>query len=124
MTLTLGPEWQRELWVSPYRIRFELDGGGDLAQRYVTRFTTSYDRARQLARAALPTENLAGIIAAFPDPSMEMNAKWHGWEAGTGFDHLKVLGVSTDDALATWDGYWWPEFRRTTPNKSRGSIAP
>ncbi|MGL3821468.1 DUF3885 domain-containing protein [Sphingopyxis sp. R3-92] len=108
MTLSPGPNWQRDLWISPYWLRFELDDG-EHAGRYVTKFTTSYDRARKLARMALPSEIVVGIIAAFPDPSMELNADWLGWTTGTGFEHLAQLGVSTDSAFAEWGGFWWPD---------------
>ena len=104
MTLTLGPQWERDLWRSPHRLRFGLNEGG----AYVTMFTTSYDRARSLARAALSTEEPIGVIAANPDPKNELGAEYYGWLSGTGFDHLKKLGVPTEDALATWTGYCWP----------------
>jgi hypothetical protein len=86
VTFSLGPEWERDLWGSPYRLRFELNEGG----AYVTMFTSSYDRA------------------AYPDPSREMGAEWHGWTNRSGFDHLEELGVPTEPALATWSGYCWP----------------
>jgi hypothetical protein len=105
MTLCLGSDWESDLWASPYRLRFELNEGG----AYVTRFTRSYDRARCLARAAIPTDDLVGVIAAYPDPKRELGAKWHGWMTGTGFSHLEKLGVPTEPALATWSDYWWPE---------------
>lgn len=108
MPLSLGPDWERDLWASPYRLRFELNEGGAYVTRYVTKFTRSYDRARCLARAALPTDGLVGIIAAYPDPKREMGAEWLGWMDGTGFDHLEKLGVPTEPTLATWSGYWWP----------------
>lgn len=102
--LSLGPDWERDLWASPYRLRFELNEGG----AYLTMFTSSYDRARCLARAALPTDDLVGVIAAYPDPKRELGAKRLGWMNGTGFDHLEKLGVPTEPALATWSGYCWP----------------
>lgn len=108
MTFSFGPEWQSDIWASPYWLRFELADGAYLSS-YVTRFTNSFDRARRLARMALPTKNIIGIIAAYPDPSLEMSAEWHEWTTGTGFEHLEKLGVSTDVALASWRGYWWPD---------------
>ncbi|MXO60124.1 DUF3885 domain-containing protein [Altererythrobacter salegens] len=104
MTLTLGPDWERNLWASPHRLRFGLNEGG----AYLTMFTTSYDRARCLARAALPTDGLIGVIAAYPDPRTDIRAEQHGWMGGTGFDYLEELGVPTKAALATWKGYCWP----------------
>ena len=108
MSLAFGPDWQRDLWTSPYRLRFELTHG-DYAERYVTKFTRSYDRARKLARLALPSDSLIGIIAALPEPSKELNAGRLGWTTGTGFEHLSKLGVSTDVTLAEWAGFWWPD---------------
>jgi len=58
MAVSLGLDWQRDLWTSPYRLRFELNQGGP----YVSMFTSSYDRARALARAALPTNEVIGVI--------------------------------------------------------------
>ena len=108
MTLSLGPDWQRDVWTSPYRLRFELDDGEYLG-RYVTKFTTSYDRARKLARIALPSENVVGIIAAFSEPSRELSAERLGWTTGTAFGHLAEMGVQTDAPLAEWEGFWWPD---------------
>lgn len=107
MQLVLGQDWQRALWASPYRLRFALNEDGDYLNRYVTRFTASYDRARRIARHVFPADTVVGIIAEYPEPKREMTAEWHGWMAGTGFDHLEKLGVSTKRAIATWRGYWW-----------------
>jgi hypothetical protein len=104
MALTLDADWQRELWMSPYRLRFELNQGGP----DVNMFTGSYDRARTLARAALPTENIIAVVAAFPDPKRELGAKSKGWMKSGAFEILDEMGVATDPALATWAGYWWP----------------
>lgn len=108
MTLSLGPDWQRDLWESPYRLRFELSYGEYLG-RYVTKFTMSFDRVRKLARMALPSESLVGIIAAFPEPHLDIAADRLDWTTGTGFEHLAKLGVSTETALSEWEGYWWPD---------------
>lgn len=108
MSLSLIPNWQRDLWASPYRLQFELSDGEYLG-RYVTKFTASYDRARKVARAALPSGSIVGIIAAFPEPSREMNAERLGWTTGTAFEHLAELGVSTEAPLAEWEGCWWPD---------------
>jgi hypothetical protein len=108
MTLSLGRNWQHDLWISRYRLRFELDDG-DYIGRYVTKFTTSYDRARKLARAVLPSDNVVGIIGAFPDPSVDLDADRLGWTTGTGFDHLAKLGVPTGAAFAEWEDFWWPD---------------
>ena len=103
MALSLGPEWHRELWASPYRLRFELCQGDS----YVNMFASGYDRARALARAALPADELIGVIAAYPNPKRELGAKWRGWRKSTGFELLEKMGVSTEPAIATWQGYWW-----------------
>lgn len=105
MILSLGPDWERELWASPFRLRFELNQGG----AYVNMFTSSYDRARVLARAALRTDDLVGVIAAYPDPKRELGAKWRGWTKGTAFGHLEEMGVPTEPHLATWSGYRSPD---------------
>jgi hypothetical protein len=105
MALLLGPDWQRDLWASPYRLRFELNQGGP----YVSMFTRGYDRARALARAALPTNELTGIIAVYPDPKREIGAKWRGWTEGAAFETLKEMGVPTESKVAEWAGCWWPE---------------
>lgn len=105
MTIPLGPDWERRLWASPYRLRFELNRGAS----YVTMFTSSYDRARVLARAALRTDNLVGVIAAYPDPQRDAGAKQRGWKKGTAFGHLEEMGVPTEPNLATWTGYPWPD---------------
>ena len=103
MAISFGPDWQRELWASPYRLRFALNQGGS----YVNMFTSAYDRARVLARAALPANEVIAIVAAFPNPKRELGAKWRGWTKGTAFELLDKMGVPTEPALAAWTGYWW-----------------
>ncbi len=106
MTLQLGPDWQNELWVSPFSLRFELSDGEHVG-RQVTKFINSFERARALARLALPGERIVGIIAGFPEPSLMAGAEWREWTTGTAFDHLTNLGVPSDACLASWTGYWW-----------------
>lgn len=103
MAFSFGPDWQRDLWGSPYRLRFELNRSGS----YMNMFTSSYDRARALARTALPSDEVVGIIAAYPNPKRELGAKWRGWTKGTSFELLAAMGVSTEPAMASWEGYWW-----------------
>ena len=105
MALTLDVDWQRKLRTSPYRLRFELNQGGP----YVNMFTSSYDRARTLARAALPAEEIIAVVAAFPDPKRELGAKSKGWTKSSAFKILDEMGVPTDPAMATWAGSWWPD---------------
>ena len=105
MAIILGAEWQRDLWASKYRLRYELSGGG----AHVSMFTKAYDRARALARAALPGDELVGIIAAYPAPKKEVGARWRGWMKGTAFEILHEMGVSTDREIASWGGYWWAQ---------------
>lgn len=107
MSLSLGPEWQRDLLRSPYWLRFELDDG-EYVGRYVTKFINSYDRARKLVRKALPSDEIVGIIAAFPNPSLDLNAQRLGWTAASGFEELADLGVSTEAAFEEWEAFWWP----------------
>jgi Domain of unknown function (DUF3885) len=103
--ITFGPQWQRELWESPYRLRFALSTGG----RYLNMFTSAYDRARSLARAALPSEQVIAVVAAFPDASKKIRAKRRGWLRRRAYDVLKEMGVPTTQAEATWKDYTYPQ---------------
>jgi hypothetical protein len=105
MAISFGPDWQRQLWASPYRLRFELNQGG----RYVNMFTSSYDRARCLARAALPSEQVIAVIAANPDPSKELGARRRGWNRRAAYDVLGEMGVPTIVSEATWMGFIYPD---------------
>jgi len=105
MALSLGPDWQCDLWASQYRLRFALSQGGS----NVNMFTSSYDRARALARAAIPTNHVVGVIAANPDPKRELGAKWRGWSKGTAFGLLEEMGVPIESKIAEWVGYCYPE---------------
>src|SRR5262245_47662443 len=104
MAIIFGPDWQRDLWASPYRLRFELNQGGS----YVNMFTRAYDRARCLARAALPAEQVVAVIAALPEPSKELGAKRKGWARGSAYELLHEMGVPTIPSEATWTDYFWP----------------
>jgi hypothetical protein len=104
MAISFGPGWQRELWASPYRLRFALNQGGS----YVNMFTVSYDRARCLARAALPSERVIAVIAAYPNPSKELGATSRGWTGRAAYDVLGEMGVSTTPSEAAWVGYTYP----------------
>jgi Domain of unknown function (DUF3885) len=104
MAIILGPDWQRELWASPYSLRFELNRGGS----YINMFTSAYDRARCLARAALPSEQVIAVIAAYPNPSLEPAAKWREWDQGSAFDELTKMGVPTVPSEACWKGHVYP----------------
>jgi len=103
-TINFGPDWQRELWDSPYRLRFELSTGG----ANLTQFIGAYDRARSLARAALPSDNVVAIIAAYPKTTRRM-AKWPSWARRAPFVLLDEMGVPTAPAEATWSGHTDPE---------------
>jgi hypothetical protein len=103
--IRFGPDWQRELWASPYRLRFELNQGGS----YVTMFTSAYDRARRLARAALPSERVVAVIAAIPNPSKELGATWRGWTRRAAYDVLEEMGVPTEPSEAAWIGHVYPQ---------------
>ena len=102
MAIILGEKWARELWASEYRIRFELrpDGGA-----YVTKFTTAYDRARELARAALGEADPIGVIAAWPHPSLEID--WDGTNRD-GFEIINEMGVPTDKYECAWNSWFHP----------------
>jgi hypothetical protein len=95
MAIIFGPDWQRDLWASRYRLRFELSQGGS----YVNMFTQAYDRACRLARAALPAEQVGAVIATFPDASEDR---------GSAYDRLHEMGVLTIPSEGTWTGYFWP----------------
>jgi uncharacterized protein DUF3885 len=102
--IRLGPDWHHELWASPFRLRFELSHGGP----YVSMFTSAYDRARRLARAALPAERVVAVIAAIPNPSRELGAKQRGWTARSAYDVLKKMGVPTTPPEAAWTDHVHP----------------
>lgn len=104
MAIVLGPDWQRELWASPYSLRFELNQGSSI----VNAFTSAYDRARCLARAALPSQRIMAIIAAIPNPSIELGAERKGWVGRTAFEILAGMGVPTDTSEANWLGHVYP----------------
>ena len=105
VSLELGPDWQRDLWASPYSLRFELSIGGP----YVSMFTSAYDRARALARAALPTSEVTAVIAFTPDPRRALFARAKGWAKGSAMEILAEMGVSTETAIAEWEGFWWKD---------------
>lgn len=105
MAIKFGPDWQRELWASRYRLRFELNQGG----RSVNMFTSSYDRARCLARAALPSAQIIAVVAAYPNPSKELGARRRGWIRREAYDMLGEMGVPTTPPEATWAGYTYPQ---------------
>jgi len=105
MAINFGPDWQRELWASPYRLRFKLHQGGS----YVNMFTSAYDRARCLARAALPSEQVIAVIADYPNPSMVIRARWRGRTRRAAYDVLGDMGVPTTPWEATWMGYTYPD---------------
>ncbi len=48
-------------------------------------FTSSYDRARVLTRAALRTDDLVGVIAAYPD-LREIGSEGAWLDEGTAFE--------------------------------------
>jgi hypothetical protein len=104
MAIVLGPDWQSDLWVSSYALRFELNQGGS----YINMFTSAYDRARRLARAAIPSQHVMAVIAAIPNPSIELVAEWEGWVGRTAFEILAEMGVPTAHPEASWSGYIYP----------------
>lgn len=109
MTIIFGPEWERELWASPYSLRFELAIGDS----YVNMFTTAYDRARQLARAALPSERVMAVIAAYPYSCEMIGFDWREWGGRYPFHILQDMGVSTVPWEAIWMGHRLPPEHRS-----------
>jgi hypothetical protein len=101
--LTLDRRWMDALWRSPYRLRFELSAGGN----YVSMFTRSYDRARQLARAALTTDRPLAVVVDYASPCWAQVDE-NEVSSTTSFGLLQEMGVSTDGAEATWNGHFYP----------------
>jgi hypothetical protein len=100
MALSLGPTWADAIWKSPYRLRFELGtDGGD-----VEAFTRAYDRARELARAALRIERPVAVIADVQSVAALLRANAGTTANDSSFDALARMGVPTDAAEATWTG--------------------
>ena len=105
MALSFGPNWHSDFWASPFRLRFELRQGGSS----INDFTSAYDRARTLARAALLSDQLIAVISAHSAPTEGAGARWRGLTKGTPLGLLEEMGVASGSALASWNGYWWPE---------------
>ena len=104
MLLPLDKHWADAIWPSCYRLRFQLNTGGG----YVNMFTGAYDRARQLARAALPIDRPLAIVAAYASPYWVITADKRKAIDATNFELLQKMGVSTDQAEATWEGPFYP----------------
>ncbi len=104
MAIRFGPDWQDELWASPYRLRFEL-GQGEGA---VNRFTSAYDRARRLARAALPAERVVAVVAAYPSRPEPPSAMRRGRTGRTAYEALDEMGTRTRPSEAAWMGFAHP----------------
>jgi hypothetical protein len=58
-----------------------------------------------LARAALPSEQVLAVIAAYPSPSDELGAEGRGWSGRAAYDLLDEMGVLTAPSAASWSGY-------------------
>jgi hypothetical protein len=71
-------------------------------------FTRSYDRARELTRAALGISPPVGIVAAYRSPFWTITGGDAAGTAATCFNALKEMGVSTDEAEAHWKGFFHP----------------
>lgn len=105
MALPVDEKRWRQMRASPYRLRFELNTGGS----YVSMFTSAYDRARALARAALPSSTLIAVIAASADPwDQPWAVERYGPKRESAFDALRDLGVSASEPLASWHGWLYP----------------
>jgi hypothetical protein len=111
MAITLGADWAREFSAAPYRLRFALSTGGE----YITMFTSAYDRARELARAALKPGDPLAVIAAFP---AESEVNWNV-AAGSGFDALREMGVPTDRCECAWSSHFYPDLDDEAPWPNR-----
>ena len=110
--LEFGPNWQTRFATSPYSLRFELSDISQHPNNAITRFISSFERARTLARAALPSQGMVAVIAALPAPHLELNAEPNGWGEGvSAFDCLAQIGVATDSPLASFADCFWPSDR-------------
>ncbi len=114
VAIRLGRDWERELRVSPYRLRFELNQSGPT---YVNMFTSSYDRARRLAREALPSNEVLAILAADPWSRRPVGITRREWASGPAFERLAAIGVPTEAAEAEWLGYVYEEDERDPKTK-------
>lgn len=103
--LPLDRRWADAISRSPYRLRFELNAGGS----HVSMFTSAYDRARRLARAALPLDRPLAIVAAYASPYWSIISDDREPSDATNFGLLQKMGVSTDKAEAVWEGFFYPD---------------
>lgn len=115
MKISFGPDWQKDLWASPFRLRFGLNDEDVDPEAppatYVNMFTMSYDRARVLARAALPGCSVTAVVAANPKPRSGGNGKWRDWTRASAFSQLKDIGVATKPARSKWSGQLYPAYQ-------------
>jgi len=105
MPINLDAGWRRALSTTPYRLRFELSQGDS----YVAMFTSSYDRARTLARAALRPDSIVAVVAVLPAFRHTPSAKRRGWTHQSPFKILDDMGVSTPNPIACWKDEFWPD---------------
>ena len=121
MRVSFGPDWQKDLWASPFRLRFGLNDGGVDPEAppatYVNMFTMSYGiAARECAWPArlisrlqrnsccpLPTQN----------PDLGEIDKWRYWTRASAFSQLKDIGVATKPARSKWSGQLYPGICRS-----------
>ena len=107
--MTLDQHGVDRILRSPFRLRFELNTGG----ANVNQFTSAYDRARQLARAAISVERPMAIVAALSDPFRSEEPAQDAAVEHTAFGRLQAMGVATDRGSAAWRGQLRPDDERS-----------
>jgi Domain of unknown function (DUF3885) len=102
MGLDFNSQWGDAFAASPYRLRFDLNQGGN----YINMFSQSYERARALARAAISMDHPVAVIAANPDPLSDIAAKRSRrlWRGKHPFEILAEMGIPAVECLAVWTG--------------------
>lgn len=71
-------------------------------------FTSSYDRARELARAALSLRKPIAVIAAYRSPHWQISGR-AGQGRTSAFGLLRKMGVATTSRKATWMSHFYPK---------------
>jgi len=110
MLLFLDPTWTDAIWQSPFRLRFKLSTAGEKVDggNYITMFASSFDRARELARAALGVEPPLAIVMGYAAAPWKIHVDDDEKASPSSFAALADMGVSTAEAEAIWSGYLYP----------------
>jgi hypothetical protein len=110
MSLPLDPTWTDAIWRSPFRLRFQLSTAGEKSDggNYINMFASSFDRARELARAALGAGPPLAIVADFAAATWKVHVDENERAFPDSFAALADMGVPTNGAEAIWSGYFDP----------------